>query len=172
MDSLRSRLATTGAYDFNLAVESNVRFPGEIKATQIMNWWWSAIINNPPVSTGGGSGGAWVLDADPYPNTDDVMVLTVLDSNGNQAYEGSFTFNDQPGIGLLAAQWLSINESFKTYCRFRPAGANSIYVTLGRANWNWFANVDETGASTWTITSSGFTGPTFTLTDEFPQWDP
>ncbi len=46
---------------------------------------------------------------------------------------------------------------------------DSIYITLGLVNWNWFGNAEESGY-TWNITSSGVTGPTLVFTDELPEW--
>ena len=69
---------------------------------------------------------------------------------GTPSYGAWDDYYDGPGLGLLALSSISINQSFKTYWRFRPArgtGAmyDSIYITLGLVNWNWFGNAEESG---------------------------
>ena len=152
-----------GAMRFGVNVTSV--FPGQIEVTQLINSWWSAILNNPPISVGGGTSGDCYLDnSETYPNT---LVSLYL---AGTSYVGNSALFDQPGIGLYSFQSASRNDSFKTYFRFCPVGSGSIFVTLGRANWNWYGNATETSAYTWTLTSGGITGPAYSPTTEFPYW--
>jgi hypothetical protein len=157
-----------GAMMFNLTVQS--QFPGEVDDCQLVNSWWSATFNAAPfLNTGGGTDGAFWLDGEM--NTDD---QTLAQGSQGTSYSGVCIFDDQPCTSL-SPLYLSAsrNDSCKTYFSFRPSGAGSIFVTLGRVNWGWFGNaldVYNFPSWTWTRTSGGITPPTFTATQEFPVW--
>jgi hypothetical protein len=157
-----------GAMMFNLTVQS--QFPGEVDDCQLVNSWWSATFNAAPfLNTGGGTDGAFWLDGEM--NTDD---QTLAQGSQGTSYSGVCIFDDQPCTSL-SPLYLSAsrNDSCKTYFSFRPSGAGSIFVTLGRVNWGWFGNaldVYNFPSWTWTLTTGGITPPTFTATQEFPVW--
>lgn len=88
----------------------------------------------------------------------------------------TLTFGDGPGnpVGITQVQAI---DSFKTYLRFRPAGADNIWVTLGRVDWSWNAFATNSLGwpynnipSNWTITSSSVPNPSLNGDYEFPFW--
>ena len=162
---------SSNVYDlmaFHGYITSSLKFPGEGIATQLINR--DASIDGIPFDS---TGGSYCLDGgETYPDSHTDVSET---ASRNQCF-GDIDYADGPGIGIQYASWASINDHFKTYCRFRPSGADSIYVTLRRVDWDWHATVEYTGynpfdLSSWTITSSGIGGPTPMDTNEFPQWD-
>jgi hypothetical protein len=153
------------AFDGN--VVSELQFPGEVIVTQLIN-------RNTSIDgvSFGGTGGSYYLDSNVvYPQSDDAVSANI---SGSECV-GTSSFGDGPYIGIQEASWASINDHFQTYFRFRPSGTGNIYVTLELVNWDWNAYVQYTGInplslSSWTISSSGIDGPTFTPSNVFPQW--
>ena len=85
-------------------------------------------------------------------------------------------FGDGPGnpVGIHLTE---SHDTFKTYARFRPVGDESIWVTLGRVDWDWSATaVNPSGwpydalPNSWTITDSSVFGPDLHEDDSFPFW--
>ena len=158
----------TDLMGFTADIHSDVKFPGEIIATQLINR--NSSIDGIPFS--GTDGSFWLDASETYPNSHD----NVIRQQPTAPYcYGQSLFSDGPGIGIQIASWASINDTLKTYFRFRPSGGNSIWVTLGRVDWNWFGSVEYTGLNpldpnSWTLTTSGIGGPYFSPTDEPPQW--
>ena len=160
-----------GAMAFQGVVESPIE--GEAKAVQIFNRSCSHYVLGLGVSTAGGTEGEFWLDADPY---DTVVPVQRANATDIHPPSGVVLVTDRPGIPLAGSAAASINDSFKTYIMFRPSGLGNVWVSLGRVDWNWFGNADLTGpnsfdVSSWSLTSSGVTGPHFSSTQEPPVWE-
>jgi len=158
----------TDTMGFAADIYSDVKFPGEVITTQLINR--NASIDG--ISFDSTDGALWLDGNETYPNSHDNVIRQQPTA---QTCYGQSVYSDGPGISIQIASWASINDTFKTYFRFRPGGSDSIWVTLGRADWNWFGNVEYTGLNpldpnSWTLTSSGIVGPNFSPTDEPPQW--
>jgi hypothetical protein len=89
------------------------------------------------------SGGQFILDGD-----------LGIQYSGPQAIAagGSTTLNgaayaDSPATPLTAdLRAKSANESFELYLMYKPAGADSIWVTLSQGTWGWAGSTTRTGA--------------------------
>jgi len=161
-----------GAMGFRAVVTSRVEFQGRVKATQLVNRWWSRLVLGQITQTGGTGGSFW-LDADPYPDT---LVDVIQMPGSTHPPAAASTLSDRPCLTIQNSSLASINDQFKTYYMFRPYGDDNIWVTLGRVEWNWFGNalltgIDSWSIDSWTLTSSGVTGPDFAKTTEFPYWE-
>ena len=87
-----------------------------------------------------------------------------------------FPFTDGPGfpVGVSVAE---SNDAFKTYARFQPDGADSIAVTIGRADWDWVAEAYnplgypyENIPSNWTIMNPNVPNAILYDDTDFPMW--
>jgi hypothetical protein len=158
----------TDLMSFAADVHSDLQFPGEVITTQLINR--DASIDGIPFASTDGS--FWLDGNETYPNSHDNVIRQ--QPTAPECY-GQSLFSDGPGISVQLASWASIHDQFRAYFRFRPSGGDSIWITLGRVDWNWFGNAEYTGLNpldpnSWTLTSSGVGGPNFTPTDERPQW--
>ena len=150
---------------FSATVYSRNEFLGKIKAVQLINRWWSRW---PGVT--GGTGGSFYLDADPYPDSESDIFLFY-----NPPHNSS-TVTDAPYISMQECAWMSASDQFKTYFMFQPNGEGNIWITLGRADWNWYGNAELVGQNwmdvdSWSLTSGNVGGPFFYETSEFPIWE-
>lgn len=91
---------------------------------------------------------------------------------------GELSFNDPPG-SEVGATWVSCDDSFRVYVRFKPfdpgtlwehQNPENIYVTVGRVDWRWSARADKIGEA-WSVTSSEVPDPELQYGHELPEWD-
>ena len=77
--------------------------------------------------------------------------------------------NDHPAEELWLASPINVRMwgQFKDYLRFRPSGADSIFVTLGKNNWSMEGKATVTSG----ITINSTPAPSALVeSDEFPVW--
>jgi hypothetical protein len=102
----------------------------------------------------------WLDNTDPY---GDLYTISP-----NEAAHVPF----EDGPSFPGGSWISINESFKAYCQFRPNDGDpnqNIWITLGRVDWSWTASAargEDGGWSEYDFCPP----PTFSLESAFPQW--
>jgi hypothetical protein len=60
------------------------------------------------------------------------------------------------------------SDSFRAYIRYRPPGANSIPITLGRFDWGWGFSASWNGG--WSVTPTDVQEPAWHVDDSFPHW--
>jgi hypothetical protein len=163
----------TDAMNFIANINSIPKFPGQAMATQLINR--QASIDGIPFGT---SGTTELDNYVIYPGSQASLTNDLNHPSSNLL--GTIHYSDQPGIPITVASWASGNDHFNTYLRFKPDGdGDNIYVTLGRADWDWHGNVDYTGGvpydpwtlSNWTISGAGVGGPTFNQVNDFPFWN-
>jgi hypothetical protein len=159
-----------GLMQYNITVSSTAPFSGGFNIVQLVNA--SRSLAN--TTYGGGqqqttSGQFWLDNSSPYFVNGDSGIFSPY-------YYNSLRFFDQPGYGLnyifgaYPANLCSINDSFKDYVVFKPDGANSIYVTLGRVFWSWSASTSKSGG-VWSNPTYQVNGPSAPDdSDEFPTW--
>jgi Glucodextranase, domain B len=166
-----------GAVSYGLHINSVAPFSGGANIVQLVNA--SRSLAN---SYGGyeqtTDSQFWLDSSDPYFSSD-----SPLNSGTAIPYSNYIPFLDQPGYGLnfpadilttafgaFPPNLCSINDSFKDYIVFKPDGANSIYVTLGRIFWSWSASTSQTGG-VWSSPTYQVDGPSAPdSSDEFPTW--
>jgi hypothetical protein len=166
----------TGALIMFARINSIPKFPGQAIATQLINGQGS--IDGIPIPVPFATGSAIFLDnVEIYPESQ--ASLTNNPANPSSNLLGTVSEIDQPGIPITLAMSASDNEHFNTYFRFKPDGdSDNIYVTLGRADWDWHGNLSYTGGSpfnpytlsNWTISGAVADGPKFNLVNDFPVW--
>jgi hypothetical protein len=78
-------------------------------------------------------------------------------------------FNDDPHTLGQFYSYVQLTPSFKTYLCFQPSTANSIPITLERAEWSEHGRADLI-SGVWTLTTSYIIGPNFYSDDSFPFW--
>jgi hypothetical protein len=141
---------------------------GEIAATQLVNTLRSRTPNAGAAKTLS-SGGAFVLDSSvPY----DAAVAV---SAGASA---TWTSNDSPSTALTATlSAKSVADSFKIYFMYKPAGGDSIWVTLKRLDWHWAGATTRVGApagvgNNWTAPTGvgSDVNPSGAASTELPTW--
>ena len=74
-----------------------------------------------------------------------------------------------PGVPLIPPQSV-INEVFKTYFQFKPAG-DGIWVTIGRVNWAWAATSAYSSGQWNPPSGTSVSDPQYHDDDSFPLWD-
>jgi hypothetical protein len=166
----------TGALIMFARINSIPKFPGQAIATQLINGQGS--IDGIPIPVPFATGSAIFLDnVEIYPESQ--ASLTNNPANPSSNLLGTVSEIDQPGIPITLAMSASDNEHFNTYFRFKPDGdSDNIYVTLGRADWDWHGNLSYTGGSpfnpytlsNWTISGAVADGPKYNLVNDFPVW--
>jgi len=165
---------TSGDVMFCAIVESN-RFSGRANWTQLINRnitgdgfdFVQIVVGN--LNTRGD----FYLDNDLFYNTVNDKVggepeHTLISQNETMKVQ----FSDRPGVGLTAASFVSINDSFKTYLIFSPdpASANNIWVTLGCVYWGWSGYAAYAPGYGWQLIDGSTNAFQFNDTDEFPKW--
>ena len=151
--------AGMGNMTFAAEITSITNFPGVANWTQLNQ----RAVTHPFDSTYG----QYWLDNDRLYNTVG-NVVGGLPANTDVAPIGAIHFSDNPGINDVGIDYESLTDSFETYLVFKPNDNNtgsSIWVTLGIVNWGWSAT-----QLSWVLTSSSVTNPTYTNSNEFPQW--
>ena len=88
---------------------------------------------------------------------------------------GSVVGDDSPSVRPeFSDNQISIDHSFKTYLVYRPLGADSIWVVLGKLDWS-FAVTAHYAIPNWVIDSYSPTTPASEVTGqdehELPEWD-
>jgi hypothetical protein len=77
---------------------------------------------------------------------------------------------DYPNVGTAGMKELSANDSFHLYLMYKPAGDDSIWVTLRLLDWYWNFSAHLVG-SNWVVDSSSYpTQPLVVNSIELPQW--
>ena len=83
-------------------------------------------------------------------------------------------YYDSPAQGLLPddKEVRVVNESFKLWLMFKPAGADSIFIPLKQVNWGWSAATTrpQGGWSTATLDSSAVAPISVNDTTTYPEW--
>ena len=119
------------------------------------------------------SGGAYVLD-DGIPTSGPYANLTVAIASGATA---TWNTDDSPGSPLSSGfKKATASDQFRIYFMYRPDGADSIWVTLKRLDWNWGGETTRVlappGGNTWNPPTgvANSTNPSGTDTTELPTW--
>jgi hypothetical protein len=109
---------------------------GEIAATQLINTDRKRTQNSGTAESF--SSGAFVLD-----NTVPYDPSVAIGAGAS----ATWTSNDSPSTPLTSnLSKKSANDSFHTYFMYKPAGADSIWVTLMRLDWHWAGETTRVGA--------------------------
>ena len=74
-----------------------------------------------------------------------------------------------PRLPLKTPQTV-VNDVFKTYFQFKPAG-DGIWVTMGRVNWSWAATSTYTNGLWNPPSGTSVSNPQYHDDDSFPLWD-
>jgi hypothetical protein len=69
---------------------------------------------------------------------------------------------------LVGNNYTSIHLKFNDYVRFCPSGSDSIWVTLGRADWGWDAEASYDSNGNAILPQNDATQPVFALSNQFP----
>jgi hypothetical protein len=75
-------------------------------------------------------------------------------------------FTDHPAH-QLGYSYVTIDDKFRDYVRFRPTGTDSIWITIGRVDWSWVASANS--ANNWTPIAT-IVQPAIVSDDSFPFW--
>jgi hypothetical protein len=141
---------------------------GEIAGTQLSNSDRKRT-SNAGVVESNGSGGTYMLDTTvPYSSS---VPITAGAST-------TWSSNDSPSTPLTPnLSKKSVNDLFRMYFMYKPAGADSIWVTLMRLDWDWAGRTTRVGAhggagNNWTAAASVSSNkdPSGTATSELPTW--
>ncbi len=159
-------------------VTAPVNGAGKIGFTQLINYDRKKTDNggNPWKIT---SGGSFYLDSDLGIQYNGDMTGGVAIAATSSAQMNGWRFADSPGNALEATdQNSSANDSFHLYLMYRPDGADSIWVTLQRANWSWKGETTRIGApasaaNNWNAISGGAmtNDANGADTTDLPVWD-
>lgn len=86
----------------------------------------------------------------------------------------TWTNDDSPQTPVVSyARTLSRSDRFKTYLVYRPSGADSIWVSLGRLDWSWSGGARREGRrGRWNgpLNPLWTTNPVGSPTSELPEW--
>lgn len=88
----------------------------------------------------------------------------------------TWTSNDSPGSPLTAdLRDNTQSRQYRTYFMYRPDGADSIWVTIGRLDWNWAGRSTRTcaaGPGGWCAASgvANSNNPAGAASTELPEW--
>jgi hypothetical protein len=141
---------------------------GEIAGTQLNNSDRKRT-TNARVTQSNDSGGTYMLDTTvPYSASVSITAGT----------SATWTSNDSPSTPLTSdLRKKSVKDLFRMYFMYKPAGADSIWVTLMRLDWHWAGETTRVGAPSGTGNSwTAATGlgrdkdPSGTATTELPTW--
>lgn len=139
---------------------------GQIAGTQLINVLRTQTTNG-GVLQRFSSGGAFVLD-----NT--VPYVPGVPISASSA--ATWTSSDSPGTPLTPAfNQSTANDAFRMYFMYKPTGADSIWVTIGRLDWHWAGQTIRTGppaANAWQPPTgvSNSTNPSGSASTELPVW--
>ncbi len=141
---------------------------GVIAATQLNNSNRRRTQNS-GTSQANSSGGVYMLDTTvPYSAAVPVTASA----------SATWTSNDSPSTPLTSnLQEKSVNDLFRLYFMYKPAGADSIWVTLMRLDWHWAGRTSRVGApgsagNVWTPPTgvSSDVNPSGVASTELPTW--
>jgi hypothetical protein len=158
---------TNGLINFRLSVDS--QFPGQFEFTQIMNLHRYRDEISPLGSWSWDTGSDYWLDG-----TEAYAGLSW--SVSSQRVSGPFPFVDSPGnpVGLSVVE---ASDHYKVFARFMPNGADSIWVTLERVDWDWNTEAFNLMGwlysdvpSSWTILDPNLAAPMAVEDSDFPIW--
>ncbi len=149
----------TDKYGFFANVKSKAS--GKIAVTQLLQggFYYDNFFG---AQTLGTEGGLWLDNSDPYQN------------GYEQPHPGNnstvpYTFGDGPSLQCKKS-YAQIIFQFRSYLKFKPSGADSIYITLSKFSWSLDSRA-STGAGGWSILTNNFVEATFTDSDEFPDYE-
>jgi hypothetical protein len=142
-----------GAMSYDCSIISD--FSGVGNITQLVNRDMSRDLVPTQITTGG----AFCLDTSEWYNQVDAAVLP-----GSESW---LNFSDMPGVPV-GRTFITIEDYFQDYVRFKPDGEDSIWITIARVDWSWFGSA--TSANGW-VPPSGSVEPPVKLDDDtFPFW--
>lgn len=160
--------STTPGISWTLRATAPAGGDGEIAGTQLINTNRTRTPNAGRAQTFS-SGGAFVLDNTvPY-------APSVAIAGGASA---TWTSDDSPGTPLTSnLRDKAVSDSFRLYLMYRPAGADSIWVTIARLDWDWAGQTTRVGApadpgNIWNAPTgvSNTRNPSGSASTELPLW--
>lgn len=142
--------STAPGISFQLTATAPPGDSGYVAGTQLVN---SRTTSTPPSSVNT-TGGAYWLDACPlYDN-----YQTGIGGPPGTGSQFLWQSQDSPNAGLSSAfDIVSAADSLRMYFMYRPKGAESIWVPIGRLDWFWQGTASRTGNP---LVNHGWTGPT------------
>jgi hypothetical protein len=146
-----------GAADFSADVTS--KFPGDIGITQMINGSEDFGFPDGGLST---DGNLYFDGSVLYAQTQKPLL-----DRGYGFFERVTDLTDCPGC-LVGNNYTTIHLKFNDFVRFCPSGSDSIWVTLGRADWGWDAEASYDSSGNAILPLNNATQPIFTLSNQFP----
>ncbi len=163
-----------GSWQFGINLSCEATAPlggdGEIAVTQLVQFDLEKTPNSGPTQTASSNGTFWLDTQVPYANPDPITA-------GNRAICSN---GDVPTMQLIATlRKASVKDFFRTYFMYKPAGADSIWVTLMRLDWHWAGETTRVGAPAGTGNKwnrpanidNGPPNPSGRVMTELPIWD-
>lgn len=153
---------TTPGIKWTVEVTPPAQGAGKLKLTQILK----ASLTR---TTTGGTVNTWTIPdwwldvTDPYESGGTIAAST----------KATLTSSDSPGMPLVRGfKAGTVSMTFKIYAMYKPNGAGSIWVPLGKLDWGWSGSATSSdGGGTWTGSGSHTaTNPSGAKTDEFVTW--
>jgi hypothetical protein len=96
-------------------------------------------------------------------NREEYLTKPVINSSTTMQW---FHFMDGPSLSAPFLSFADEMDLFKTYVRYKPGTAGSIYITLGRIDWGWHGQAEGTP---WSLTISNIFSPVLDTSDQaFP----
>lgn len=109
------------------------------------------------------AGDYWLDNTAPYPGGGSLSAGTTA----------SFDTNGTPGQEVLRnGSWsrVDLRDDFQMFVLYKPGGAGSVWVPVGRLDWGWGATAESPNGITWNMTGGAqFPSSTSTWPDA-PQW--
>ena len=133
-------------------------YSGEFREAQIVQSYRKAG-NDDPVD----SGSQWWNDH----ASNIAGSLSMVSPGGGVAF--AMQTDKYPRLPLKTPQTV-VNDVFKTYFQFKPAG-DGIWVTMGRVNWSWAATSTYTNGLWNPPSGTSVSNPQYHDDDSFPLWD-
>lgn len=141
---------------------------GQIAGTQLNRSHRTRTANNRTVQVNS-TNGTWQLDTSvPYS-----AAVAIAAGAG-----ATWTGNDTPGTPLTQAyRQKTVDDRFRIYFMYKPSGADSIWVTIMRLDWDWQASTTRVGApdsaeNNWNAPTgvSNTVNPSGGASMELPTW--
>ncbi len=158
---------TTPAIAWTFTATAPAGGGGDIEATQLLNVD-IARTDNAGAVTHLSSHGHWMLDTSvPYAPSQSIAASAAA----------TWSSSDSPGAPLTSG-FTTMNVAtfeFHMYFMYKPSGADSIWVTLGRLDWHWRASSTRSGAvaaNTWSPPAGldANSNPSGSASTELPTW--
>ena len=165
-------------------------------AKQVSGIKWTAAVGTPDLFVGNGTG-TWrflqlcSLDRlqytffSPLPSTVQTDGL-VLDAGGGGSgfpYQGTYAADstatnqnknwedDNPDIGMIwGCNYISSNDSFKTYLMYSPPGTDVQWVPLAVLSWAWCSSSSKSITNVWSQPTPGVYADGSQPTSQHPEW--